>query len=312
MAFLWPLFFLSMLFADCGNEVDLNVDTVLKDIATLDQDGAGLCYAFTMAQLLEFKFRSEGRPYSPSAVDLSLTTHEGIFIDSDSLVGGNEDDLFKKALAKGVVSKECVEKEVAKYTRQNNLTVAEYVHLLEIASTKFSSLNVPMANKLNIENVLSTDAHLKTCSYLPAVDALYSIGLLGDSVTSILKKVFSFCDEERIKITNTRFNMIKRIQGKKDEDIEQFIEETLDQKKPLVLDLCAEALTDIPVPNYYESAQKSRREEICGRHSVLAVGKRRIKGQCQYLIRNSWGAKWDPVGPRVRAPQKVENIMMPV
>ena len=82
--------------------------------------------------------------------------------------------------------------------------------------------------------------------------------------------------------------------AKTKEDIKRAIDRQLDQKKPAGIQICSQILK---VPDDSWSGIHNRGENFicaykrcdCSPHAMVVVGRKKIKGICTYILRNSWG-----------------------
>jgi hypothetical protein len=69
----------------------------------------------------------------------------------------------------------------------------------------------------------------------------------------------------------------------------------LKEGNPVLLNLCGTQLEQLPSIGNREEVPPAERND-CGPHAVVAVGMKKIDGQCKVLLRNSWGNKWPKDG----------------
>ncbi len=69
---------------------------------------------------------------------------------------------------------------------------------------------------------------------------------------------------------------------------QDLIRQTLVGQQPLEASICSQALSN---PEYRGILDSGKFARDCMRHSVLIVGSRSQKGQCQYLVRDTYGAQ---------------------
>lgn len=303
MNFLFSLFFsltltLALAHADCGNQIDLNDKDPLRDMAIQDQDGSGLCYGFAAAQLVEFDLREHGDKFVVSAVDLSMKAGEGIIFDRAKLSGGLVADVMEAAQSKGVVDRRCMEHSVRKLAKNRTMTAAQLVHLLELIYDKYEWNISEDREFYNLKAALEAESisgdignqmnHLKGCEYRSALKGLQELGLLGSKVTEIIKKLVANCIVKEVRPYKYK-EKIRR--GDDDKVLMTELDSILAKKRPASLYLCAAALVANNTKKY-----DINRDPSCGHHALLVTGKRSNGGKCEYMVRNSWGAQWNPEG----------------
>ncbi len=69
---------------------------------------------------------------------------------------------------------------------------------------------------------------------------------------------------------------------------QELIRQTLESQQPLEASICSQALRD---PDYQGLRDSGKFARDCMRHSVLILGSREQKGQCQYLVRDTYGTE---------------------
>ncbi len=287
---------------DCGKSVDLNKTEPLKDMQMLDQDGAGLCWGFTGAQLIEYEMRLKGTKLPVSPLGLAVKSGEGIvtFMDRPDLEGGFVSDVMDAAKSNGVLHRSCVENAVKRFTKNTTMTSSQFTKFLELVlknykwkffdSDKYDHIKNALEKRKSSGDVGNEMDHLRGCEYDVALKSLLEMGKLGSSVTTILNKLLIECEPRDVY----DFDYQEHNRGKNDDDDSRMmlhLDYQLVQKKPAAVYLCASALKKDNSVNYRKLDSKK-----CGNHVLLAVGKRSNNGTCEYLLRNSWGSHWSPPG----------------
>ncbi len=278
---------------DCGVEVDLNRTKPLSDMAMLDQDGSGTCYAHVAAQLIEFENRKRGINLYPSPIDLAAKQRQGFmsWFDDNNLDGGLVQEVIDSVNSKGITSRSCVQSKVETFTRSSGLKYAQFATLLE-AMSNFSFASTPeeyqfFLNNSNEEIQESLKA-LKGCDYSKTIEDLEKIGLLGQYATTILNELVVDCKLNKLpyQISLSQFDT----PGKTAKGV---IDSFLQKNQPAYARLCSKTFKRKDSTDLRAMSGTSG----CGNHVVLIVGKRRNSaGKCEYLVRNSWGADWSPPG----------------
>lgn len=301
--YFFGLLFSLNLWAQCES-VDLNKNTVLKDIPITDQDGSGLCYAYSSAQLIEFQLRYEGyKGPLPSPLGMSLVpgTNPGLLWDSEKedIHGGFEEEIIESVKANGFMGRECIELAVKETISRSGLTSSELAAILHhfFKDSHFWTIDSEVIGA-SIKKVAESPSK-KVCSL--ASNELLDILKLGNSVTSILKEILAPCYKTFHKVKLPEFRL--KDTGA-DKEIIGELNMTLNSRKPAAISVCSQIFNKKAKqtkllglsPPFKRGANGNLLENSCSPHAVLAVGKKMINGECNYLIRNSWGAQWNGQG----------------
>lgn len=280
--------------SDC-KPMDLNHDEALKKIPTLDQDGMGICYAFSAVQMVEYQARKNGIHRSFSPIDASLISKSQLPDDRFELDSGLTDSTIKHILEDGVASRSCIDEVIKKHTQGTSLSSEEFLSLVE---------EVWVARrKKTTETQIKKDLKNKCDSYGISVDQFSS--LLKDldiPFKRYITQMFEECDSERNQLRDLKklnLTVTKKTSGTNLEIVKE-IDRHLDNKSPPNLVLCAEILQSKPhhrglaISGTKRDFVYKNRVKDCGTHGVLAVARRKNNNRCEYLIRNSWGSTWAP------------------
>lgn len=275
--------------------MDLNPNTVLKNMPVLDQDGMGICYAFTASQMIEYEAKKNGINRSFSSIDASFVTKAKDKAATFQLDSGQVDKVIKAILKEGVASRNCIDNVIKKHTKGTSLSSEEFLSLVE---------DVWMARRTN-----STDAKIKTD--LKSTCDRYGISThqftdllkdLNKPFKTYLYDMFKECNLDRLEakaIQRLDLELKTKVTGSNSEMV-KFMDNILDKKNIPNLAICAEILQG--KPNHQGLLPSDKREykknkdgkRDCGSHSVLVTARRKVGHTCEYLIRNSWGGSWAP------------------
>lgn len=284
--------------ADPCSEVDLNRTAPLKSMPILDQDGTGTCYAFAAAGMLEWELRKRGIDYSPSAIDIALVQNtKGQSLWNNAGVDGDHITPTMEAACKfGVSSRDCVEKEIRKFTSDTSQTSAQFTHILSVMNDNLSMFKTKGKEWSSTRQELATDYSVSGCNADRTLVKIDKSGLWGASVTTALAKVLHGCAGHRRKFAGLEWDTLSY---GSDQVTRNHLDDLLNKKKPAGVAICAEVFDDKqvtsrlrgfspPMPRGSNGNLKS-----CGSHQVMVVGRKpSSRGRCQYLVRNSWGAMW--------------------
>lgn len=230
-----------------------------------NQDSIGWCYAFAAADVLSYKLKKK-----ISAADIAVNYNNNLFTTPAKYVGykaGSFEGGFPSGALEGALEKGlCLEKDLPSEDNihgefQDLITVIDRVGRDEITSSsapncervyQYSKHVFPNVNTKDLENILRTSTR-----------------------ANFIDRMADHTCKERIKSdlkVSSPWNFTEGSLG--DE-----IDEQLKNKNPVILSYDATGLTDRR--DYSEK----------GMHASVLVGRRfnEQTGQCEYLLRNSWG-----------------------
>lgn len=277
---------------DCSF-VDLNQSTVLKDIPILDQDGIGVCYAYTAATLIEFELRKAGKKRTVSPIDIGLIyKQEYEYGNVTSLDAGGTFDAVKATLDRGVATRECIDRVLKAGT--GNLPNMNTENLIK-QMHRFYALKKQKKSQVQIRKEM-----IDGCNCTPEAQKglLKLIDELHVPLDVFLSKLLKPCEDERLKTLGLDVKVSYRSIGS-DYDIKRVIDKFLAKSKPSSLGICSQIIQG--KPNYkgvYSTIRGLSKlfGEECEGHAVLVTARRKIENKCHYLVRNSWGATWQAKG----------------
>jgi hypothetical protein len=274
--------------------VDLNHNTVLKKMPVLDQDGMGICYAFTASQMIEFQAKKKGINRSFSPIDASFISKIDDKPQTFQLDAGQANTVVKNILKEGVASRTCIDKVIRKHTVGTTLSSEEFLALVE---------DVWMARRKKSSEA-KIKADLKSTCAAYGIDTEKFSKLLIDlkkPFKTFLNDMFKECQEERKQIKKEDLDLDLKIKvSGPNSAIVKFLDQFLDKKELPTIAICAEILQGKPkhrgllIADNKREYKKVNGKRICGAHSVLVSGRRKVGHSCEYLIRNSWGGSWAP------------------
>jgi hypothetical protein len=286
---------------DCA-AVDLNEGTVLSEMSVRDQGKTSTCYAQASALLLEFKERSAGRKSSLSPFDLALGYKSGLITVFNPLSKSYEvgmalsegGALFEAAYDQGIATTECVEYEVEKFTKETDMTPAQFIKLLQEVKRSSSVFKTPEEEKAS----LSSNSF--TCNHQPALDSVMKAGLWAKNTNEVLLQVLAPCTTRRKKIPRWPYENDYVSSMNSSDRLYKILNRALDHRLPAQAGLCAQILDE---EKSYSPIKVNTRvngtgvTDTCGGHAVVVVGRKKVGNECHYMIRNSWGKDWvSPIG----------------
>jgi len=295
------LFTLTHLWAFDCTPVNLitKANSPFNKIPVYDQDGSRICYAYTIAQLVDYKKISEGasdRNVHPLWVALSYNLAHGY---NSFDYGGVVNDALLDLLKNGSCPYDKVMDGLKLAIESTNSNEPHFLDFLEEykKARMESRLDV---DRSPITDLLSASAnHRMYCAtgnhnFLELSEELKQM----DKLTSpeiIQKLLFPACENQLEKMN---FEVETREHGA-DTVIEDKLQATLNSGRPVGISYCTNFFTDKTYDGISEKGliKKWKRRHIkedCHHHASLVVGRREVENRCEILIRNSWGTGLNP------------------
>ena len=306
---------------DCSN-VDLNEpkDSPFRSIPIYDQDGTETCYAHGSVELIDYwLLKNGGKPsdlINPMYASWLNSYGARNFLTSGSATsgggsvlhnivsGGNSvGDISSDLKFFGYCKNDQVESCLSDFKKMGKMTDAELVHYLELLYTNYSMFNREHSSKKAIGKAVVDDWLYGGCNVNKISEGIISKNLMGVSSNKILGDLFKKCKPLTQLTTIPKPTVY---QDRNDSDLQKNIDQALTKKLPLAIGFCATVLDN---HNYRGLKGKSaflssminrgsngNLKSDCGGHEAMLTARKKISGECKYLVRNSWGAFWSPHG----------------
>ena len=260
-----------------------------QKIPVFDQDGLNICYAYTGSQLIDYELIKKGnneRTIHPIWSALKFAESK----DRPGINMGNAVDTIRAVKKFGNCPIETINESLKEWTQKANASEIEVMGLIEklvvvLPTTTSEDID------LTINKVIT--GHAPYCGgdatweqlvpELKALTTMTSRELLSSLVLNNCQR-----DAQKVSTSSPRFLLPKT-----DAEVSPTLNEVLDDyKSPIAISYCSQALYD---PSYVGIARKDKSPYVdmksdCSPHDSLIVGKKKIEGQCHYLLRNTWGS----------------------
>ncbi len=279
--------------APCG-DVDLNAapDSPFRKIPVEDQDGTGTCYAYAASSIANYWHLKNGGSPETGAHPLYLSHLYSKTQSRQHTEGGNTYSSLQLLRDQGNCPNQKVEELLRKWSIQG-LTYAEVLSLIETANrenlrTSRGAVRDWIDHKLaergtNTQEDTSCSLNQSVSSLLRSLPTLSSNKLLQD--------LFNLCKPPQPM--NPGLPDLNLTVDGTDADLNRVLENSLKQGFPPNINLCSKMLRDTSYQGLKPGLERSiQNDKECGNHAVVLTGIKRLKGECRYLIRNSWGADW--------------------
>jgi hypothetical protein len=307
-----------------NNNLYTKKNSPLTKMPVHDQDGSGMCYAYTAAQLVNYELIKKGKANTPKVHPVWMALLKAVFND-------------EKKLSSGVVSKtlghlnalslscdyEVVHKALQKFGKETGKTDPEVVDFFEdlaknyekqkninysvVASTVVSDST---KGKFNFEQWMSEAQNAKDKAKKTVIDnmnlscdpefkndvkKMLENAPIEDATKIVLKMVFEECWKRPKKVVVPKpKNLILQNPPEQFADLARTFFSV--SNRPLAISYCSKALKKpaykgLKVEDnwFFDDEWEFKNKDECGYHASILVGSRPKGNSCQYLLRNSWG-----------------------
>lgn len=255
-------------------------------IPVYDQDGIGICYAYTASQLADYHLIQNGGERSVHPLWAALKFSER---EKKSTVSAGYTDLALKEIKKyGNCHYDKVEGPLSDWARKANIKESEVMNLIELFATKLEVQQKTKTSSLSaaeIDDVITAtfNDHKPHCSLgatleqlLPELKALSVMS----STEMLSKLVLPACQAtDKIKLPGVAYYSKESGQ----QNLQELQKQLVQRKTPVSISYCSQLLYD---PNF----SGGNRRDNCGIHASLIVGMKKDDNKCKLLLRNSWGS----------------------
>ncbi len=287
------LFFLIFIMLEAHAQTCPNVNYLTREnspfnhIPVNDQDGVGICYAYTAAQLVDYHLIRSRQTSGPvmSPAWLALKSSRRI------LEQGTEREAISALRSAGSCNQNDVETALDAFSNGSGLTGSYLVSFIETYARELQ--------RQNRRGTVTTTSDMVDAAYSKAVDETANVcpddvvwrriepsltALNETSVQMFARLLRSTCTTQNIH----RYNIPQPLVAQFDNN--ETAKVTIDSqisKGPFTMAYCSNTWTDM---NY--NMNRSDPGDICGMHSSMVVGRKKIGSNCFALVRNSWGTGW--------------------
>ncbi len=258
---------------------DVRLDkSILKSVPVLDQDGSGLCYAYTAATMIDAYRFSHGDS------DVRFTTSPLALAVQTKGQSENGNGWAHEVLANA--AKICNHQEVSKHFQSTDFWTENGRKFWSGRFTNFdyycSEARAWVSNMIGSSNTRN-------------MEAIGSLDLSDRAVTAKMAKICSSSESKPLKIPIRKAIEVRSIDGFPSRSVvADKIKSLLNGKnpQPVGINYCEDVLRDPKVAAVNDRGKK----ENCKNHHFSTIVGSQIseKGKCQFLIRNSYGTSCMP------------------
>jgi hypothetical protein len=268
-------------------QVDLNQgpESPFNQIPIYDQSGVKICYAYSASELIDYyRLKNKDTNYDltnpiyaawATYFKEAKTDQQGL-IDKD----GNELEVIAALKKNGVCSNSDIEAKFDQLVKSFRMNDAQILTYVESMYSSRNNIIFPGAEFSPIQNF--TTRVILTCSQKTELDTDFRRnGYLNVAPTAFLQELFRDCETHDLDLPGVyEKNWVA------EQVLQQLTNSALAKELPVVLKMCANVLSN---HSYRGQIAPRQLREDCGHHSILVSAQASINGQCNYLLRNSWG-----------------------
>lgn len=273
-----------------------------------DQDSVGTCYAHVATTLLDTERFENG-------VDMTKRTHplfsayaykedQGSYFSSqDDLAGGDTAKALKALAARKLCYESDGEKLISKYKGNNSLTDEQFMNIIEETYEYYISKDNSVNKSEVEENTRFLGCSQTTINNTQTVlnNIMKELSIVPDKIIPyyVMEQIFKGCIESSRPTPLVTIKNLKTFECNNcsNESIVSYIVKQLKRNKPVGIGYCSKVLNDKDVImiednnllSPFDNSRIQRTKEGCGLHESVVSGSRKVGGQCQLLVRNTWG-----------------------
>lgn len=290
---------------------------VFRQMPLYSQGSTGICYAYAAIEMVDYWRETFGLKITKkmalsSPVYAALLTRK-MFTDlkETTLTGGTVGMALKAIKKYGMCRDDIVQKSMKKFTKKHDLDQRKFLEII----SKFFLLYPKFEDKLTrfgleklwkyMKNIFKNEEGKidKNIDYgkiykelVPHITNGTMVSFLGSVLKECQKKTSIYLNSKKIPNFKTVY-----LRGPSFDIVKKDFSMSLNMKKaqPIAISYCSKMLRDknykgtVVHPDKSFGGQKVPKSKDCGPHASVIIGKKKIEGKCNYLIRNTWGSGCD-------------------
>ncbi|MFL5785599.1 MAG: C1 family peptidase [Bacteriovoracaceae bacterium] len=262
-------------------------DSPFEKIPVIDQDGAGICYAVTASQLMNYHLIKTKQATTP----LVHPAWAALKSSRKVLEGGFEEDAVNMTETAGICEFSKVEDALNAFGNNSGLTGNALVGFLETYAIEINKAsNKSSEEHLEHAYYAAQDVASPFCSEDIIWEKIHpELASLNGTSVQIFSKLFA----DQCASANLRHPKIPRATTQivqTDQDAPEKL--ALVRNGPIAIGYCASAWDNSGYEGQPSPRNPKEADKNCGDHSSLVVGRKMIDNKCNYLVRNSYGTGW--------------------
>jgi hypothetical protein len=273
-----------------------------------DQDSVGTCYAHVATTLLDTERFENG-------VDMSKRTHplfsayaykkdeSSLFSSQDDLAGGDTAKAIKALANRKLCYESDGEKLISKYKGSKSLSDEEFMNIIEETYEYFISKDPSENKSAVVENkrFLGCSDEALNSTQIVLNNVLKNLRIVPEKIIPyyVMENIFKGCIESSRPTPLVTLSKLKTFECNNctDSSIVSYLIKQLKRNKPVGIGYCSKVLNDKNANmlednnllSPFDNSRIQRTKEGCGLHESVVSGSRKVGGQCQLLVRNTWG-----------------------
>lgn len=256
-------------------------------IPVYDQDGIGICYAYTAAQIIDYYLIKNGRT-DRSVHPLWAALKHAEERKKDTISSGNIYEAMRQIQKQGNCHYSRVNLSLSEWAKKGNIRESEVINLIEVFATKLvekaSTKATPLEeNELDALIMDTITEHLPFCSpgatLAPLIPELKALSVMN-SREMLTQLILPACsgNVEKLKFPSLAYEYSE----KKEKVVNEIKKQLSKRQSPIGISYCSKVL-------YEPSYRGNSKSEDCDYHASIIVGMKKVNNKCHFLLRNSWG-----------------------
>lgn len=258
-------------------------------IPVYDQDGNGLCYAYSASQLINYRLIKNG-PAIKRVHPGWLAYQHALFYKTKTLHTGGVAQAIWVASNLKTCDYHKVASSIQSLVKSTNATEAQILNFIDSFSESYARKPKDFKSYSSIQSSLKEAANVRQCcgqknwnALLPQLATLKNLSSLAIFASLVMPDCewdTSFLPpmkEDSKYIAENEFSFFANL------NLET-------AKEPVAITYCANVWTDPDFLGVNRPVNKFK--SGCAAHASLVVGKKMIGNSCHYLVRNTWGTQW--------------------
>ena len=280
------------------------VNSPFNKLPVYDQDGIGICYAYSASQLVDYHLIKNGaakRSMHPTWVALS----HSIAQEKENISSGMTAAAINDVVKSRNCSYDIVNHAIGTWAKTANVTDSEIISVLEKFAPKYkmiyegkkassilqsSSFEITRNDiTMALDEALTEQAAFQ-CSSNPTWDKLvpelHALSIMG-SPKVFESLIFPACEGKKTSLNLPKANLYI---PQNDDDYPLLISNRLQTlSAPVSVSYCSKVFKDKNYSGVVGRSGKVIIKNDCENHESLIVGQKKVGASCNFLLRNSWG-----------------------
>ena len=281
-----------------------------RQMPLYDQGKTGICYAFAASQMVDYWRETNGLRLKNMKMGQSTPVYaallariygeKSIMSGKHTLDGGKVLDSLIAVKKSGMCNEQVVKKSIEKFTKKKNVNINHFLYEVQRYLT-FHEPGVSLGNYFLAPfeslrkrfNAPDINFDKVSTAMKPYTKNRNFVGFMKDLFSECFKKENIYLNSKKIPDVETQHV------DRGATILTHKVKELLDSKnpQPIGISYCENILGDKNFQGIWIGAERPMPKRGCYGHASIIVGKRERGGQCQFLVRNTYGTHcnydWD-------------------